>query len=151
MRIIVYLKIVSILDVRVAWFWDSHWGAVLQGPICPNSWAYNQTYFNCCKYFLHSCKTWLTRVPLLETPGTPEDLYQFVAHQPEAKGYYCTICSKARPKRTEVRNHVESIHFPNSFCYQCQTCEKTFRSKNALKVHNTTNHGNIYKKEATQQ
>ena len=70
----------------------------------------------------------------------PEDLYQFVAHQLEGKGYYCTICSKSRPKRTEVRNHVESIHFPDSFCYQCNTCVKDFRSKNALKVHNATVH-----------
>jgi len=72
----------------------------------------------------------------------PEDLYQFVAHQPEGRGYYCTICSKCRPKRTEVRNHIESIHFPDSFCYQCTSCSKSFRSKNALKVHTTTTHGN---------
>ena len=72
----------------------------------------------------------------------PEDLYQFVAHQPEGRGYYCTICSKCRPKRTEVRNHIESIHFPDSFCYQCISCSKSFRSKNALKVHTTTTHGN---------
>ena len=70
----------------------------------------------------------------------PEDLYQFVAHQLEGKGYYCTICSKSRPKRMEVWNHVESIHFPDTFCYQCNVCAKEFISKNALKVHNATVH-----------
>ena len=68
----------------------------------------------------------------------PRGLYQFVAHELEGKGYYCTICSKSLPKRMEVRNHIESIHFPDIFCYQCNVCAKEFRSKNALKVHNAT-------------
>jgi len=73
----------------------------------------------------------------------PAELYQYVQHNPEGKGFLCTICNKARPKRAEVRHHVEAIHFPDSFCYQCQHCDKQFRSKNALKVHTTSSHGKL--------
>eukprot|EP00092_Neocalanus_flemingeri_P017593 GFUD01019034.1.p1 GENE.GFUD01019034.1~~GFUD01019034.1.p1 ORF type:complete len:335 (+),score=93.41 GFUD01019034.1:59-1063(+) len=73
----------------------------------------------------------------------PAELYQYVQHNPEGKGFLCTICQKARPKRAEVRHHVEAIHFPDSFCYQCEHCYKQFRSKNALKVHTTSFHGKL--------
>ena len=50
--------------------------------------------------------------------------------------YICTICKLfSHPGRTNVRNHVESKHFPNSFVYKCELCEKTLPSKGSLQMH----------------
>ena len=49
--------------------------------------------------------------------------------------YKCSICGKESSHLNNARNHIESVHFPGHFSYNCDHCEKTFKSKNALCTH----------------
>jgi len=72
--------------------------------------------------------------------SSPEDLFQYVVKNP-VKGYQCSICEKYKsPARVNVRNHVESKHFPNTFEYPCEYCGKIMYSKNYRDTHISMNH-----------
>ena len=71
-----------------------------------------------------------------------EDLTQYIGHNPNQRDYYCTLCPNFNSKKpsTRVRDHLEAIHFPGQFIYECSFCEKTFNGKNLLAVHKSTKH-----------
>ena len=52
--------------------------------------------------------------------------------------YKCKVCGKESEKGG-VRNHVEAIHM-EGLSIPCRSCEKTFRSRHLLSLHNTKNH-----------
>ena len=54
--------------------------------------------------------------------------------------FKCTLCDLENGVGNNVLNHVESQHFPGTFTYKCDFCEKTYQSKNALSVHVHRNH-----------
>jgi len=56
------------------------------------------------------------------------------------KSHRCTICGKTGNDRSNLRRHVESVHFPQSFQYDCKYCGKVFNAKNSLYVHISTHH-----------
>jgi len=56
--------------------------------------------------------------------------------------YVCSMCGQKNSQKVNVLNHVESVHFPNSFVYTCQYCDTQFYSKNARNVHVSRNHKN---------
>ena len=61
--------------------------------------------------------------------------------QKETSGLFqCTLCGKTNAQKNNIMNHVEGIHFPDSFIYQCQICCKTMKTKNALYLHTNTFH-----------
>ena len=74
----------------------------------------------------------------------PDELFQFVikVDDPNAGQYSfeCSICQKRFIRRMAVRNHAESIHFPNMFRYTCQHCGKEMKSRSSLNYHITTEH-----------
>ena len=43
--------------------------------------------------------------------------------------------------KIHLRNHIESVHFPGHFSYNCNHCEKTYKTKNALCIHVSRVHG----------
>ena len=48
------------------------------------------------------------------------------------------------PNRHQARrNHVESIHYPNAFVYNCQFCGKTLKTKKARDWHMSKNHKDL--------
>ena len=49
--------------------------------------------------------------------------------------YKCNICGKQNSHLNNARNHIESVHFPGHFSYNCTCCEKTFKTNNALSTH----------------
>ena len=49
--------------------------------------------------------------------------------QNEDNQYECTICGAKNRQRPNVLNHVESVHFPGHFSYNCDQCEKTYSNK----------------------
>ena len=53
--------------------------------------------------------------------------------------FKCSICNKSSVHKNNMRKHVER-HFPNSFTYYCDYCEKEFNSKNSYSVHMSTKH-----------
>jgi len=71
--------------------------------------------------------------------ATPEDFNKFIERN--ASGPYCGVCNQFFNKSvTNVRNHVESKHFPNLFSYQCNQCDMTLGTQKALDVHRQRNH-----------
>ncbi|XP_023331615.1 transcription factor GAGA isoform X6 [Eurytemora carolleeae] len=60
-------------------------------------------------------------------------------------GFSCTICGKQNSQRGNSMNHVESVHFPNLFEYECYVCGKKANNYNSLQVHISTNHRNLKK------
>ena len=69
----------------------------------------------------------------------PEEFFQFaMKDEGQHSGNYkwaCSICQKKFIRRSAVRNHCESIHFPSMFRYMCQVCNKEMSSKNSLESH----------------
>ena len=56
------------------------------------------------------------------------------------KSHRCTICGKTGNDRSNLRRHVESVHFPESFQFDCKYCGKVYNAKNSLYVHISTYH-----------
>ena len=54
--------------------------------------------------------------------------------------FVCTICGKSNGQKTNVVNHVESVHFPTMFVYLCKFCGKSQNNRNSLYVHISNNH-----------
>lgn len=75
------------------------------------------------------------KAPQLKSPA---DLLNFV--ETAAMGFQCTICGKTSGSKREARNHVESIHFPSSFVYNCEHCGREFNSLNTRNVHISRHH-----------
>jgi len=77
-----------------------------------------------------------------QDPGKGHDrsiLLKYI--QRESSGHFqCTLCGKTNAQKNNIMNHVEGIHFPDSFIYQCQICSKTMKTKNALYLHTNTFH-----------
>jgi len=72
----------------------------------------------------------------------PSDLLQFVVENPGGiKKYRCALCETfSHNGRSHVRNHVESVHYPNSFSYPCGQCDKSFPSKSNVTLHRSRAH-----------
>ena len=74
--------------------------------------------------------------------GTAEDLKSKLWSMIEQNGTVltCTVCGKSNDKTLEknakahMMSHVESLH-TEGVLYECNKCDKTFRSKNALHKH----------------
>jgi len=65
----------------------------------------------------------------------PEDLKRYIV-QDELKGPTCGICFIfSHRSKSNVQNHIESKHFPNSFTYTCPKCFKNVSTKKALEIH----------------
>ena len=54
------------------------------------------------------------------------------------KSHVCKVCGKEGMKNT-IKKHIESNHVEGVFV-PCSLCEKTFRSRDSLRVHNRRNH-----------
>ena len=51
----------------------------------------------------------------------------------------CKICEKMMSgSYSDAVNHVENVHFPGSFVYDCPVCGDSFRSKQSLNNHKHT-------------
>jgi hypothetical protein len=73
--------------------------------------------------------------------AAPEDLLEFcVRDQMEGK-WSCTLCYQfVHRSRQNVRNHVESRHYPTTFQYSCPSCDKVCNTLRALEVHKSSVH-----------
>ena len=54
--------------------------------------------------------------------------------------FECNICLKTGRREHLIISHLQTVHFPDSFSYNCQFCESTFRSKIILRSHVYRNH-----------
>lgn len=72
-----------------------------------------------------------------------EDLSQYIINDsdPSIKEYTCALCQTFKAKLpSKVKNHLEAIHFPGLFLYNCDICGKTLKGRNALNIHKSTTH-----------
>ena len=67
-------------------------------------------------------------------------LEEYIEKDAESGLLICRSCGKANRNKTNIKNHVESIHFAGQFVYNCQMCSKTFNGKNSLSVHMSVAH-----------
>jgi len=67
-----------------------------------------------------------------------EDLQQFVVKT--ANGYQC-YCGLFKHKwKANVQNHIESIHYPGHFIWNCDICGDQVKTRNMLSQHKTKFH-----------
>jgi len=65
----------------------------------------------------------------------PEDFDSFISLN-EHGIPRCGVCYMfSHSAKSNVRNHIESKHFPNTFTYTCPVCAKTLTSKKSLQNH----------------
>jgi hypothetical protein len=59
----------------------------------------------------------------------------------QEKTYACQVCGKQfSPKNlSHLRDHIETLHI-DGLAHPCNFCEKTFRSRNSLRLHTYHNH-----------
>ena len=78
----------------------------------------------------------------LKGPGL--DAFNDYVSRVEAEGpsaWLCTICSSFRHRsKHNVQNHIEAVHFPNSFEYNCRVCGKVFNTRNKYYKHMSMYH-----------
>ena len=77
----------------------------------------------------------------------PEDLDQFVLTS-EDGSYFCGICNQAMSQKSNLKRHIESKHFANSFSYQCPECPHVVGTRKALERHKQNCHPKIYPSSA---
>ena len=78
---------------------------------------------------------------LLLAGGADKQLYHYIVSchlEAGQKVFICTICGKVSAHKTDLRKHVENIHFPGLLTYIRKYCTKTFPTKNLLNHHVTT-------------
>ena len=64
----------------------------------------------------------------------PEEFVNYT-NKDENGVYVCQLCSYNNRDLTKMRNHVECKHFPNTFSYNCPSCDKVFGTNNAYMWH----------------
>ena len=70
-----------------------------------------------------------------------DDLDRYIVRDEAVRKYMCSICGKVGHKsRSNVRNHIESKHFPGRYQYPCSDCTVVFNTRTALAVHKSTYH-----------
>ena len=72
-----------------------------------------------------------------------EDLSQYIINNSDSniKEYTCALCQTFKARLpSKVKNHLEAIHFPGLFLYNCDICGKTLKGRNALNIHKSTTH-----------
>ena len=72
-----------------------------------------------------------------------QDLHEYSRKITEGENFgkfRCNLCGKISPKRKDSFQHVESIHFPGSYEYQCDQCDEKFDTKCRWRFHRTTVH-----------
>ena len=53
--------------------------------------------------------------------------------------FKCTLCGKEAKQKIQIQYHIEGIHM-EGLSLPCNICVKTFRSRNAFKIHKTREH-----------
>ena len=109
-------------------------------PAVPGVFLYTFLYF-----FMSIKKVWrLWRIVIVHISGSNDRniLLKYVIQNSvgACASFQCTLCGKTNGQKNNIMNHVESIHFPDSFTYPCHLCDKIVKTKSALNLHNARYH-----------
>ena len=58
-----------------------------------------------------------------------------VVSEDGGRKYKCVLCTQIFHKKEHIENHVENIHFPGTFQYNCKYCGQSFDRRNMLYKH----------------
>lgn len=135
-------------SVRLSWQLRRHWLSTSRKFIEDRKieiWLHVQ-------YFLNSLDIYLTcylssaiqffLIVGMDAVTTYEDFNKFIVKDQFGQ-LSCSLCdendqlmvSRKWSQRKDLRNHVESKHFPNTFTYSCPHCGKIFGTNNAWNTH----------------
>jgi len=67
-------------------------------------------------------------------------LEAYVTKDEAENAFKCTMCGLKAPRAAKVKDHLEAVHFPNTYRYECEYCSSVFFSRNAHRVHLSTKH-----------
>ena len=74
-----------------------------------------------------------------------QDLHRFSSKITEGENigkFQCNLCGKISSKRRDSVRHVENIHFPGSYQYQCDHCDEKFDTNDKWRKHRSRVHSN---------
>ena len=72
----------------------------------------------------------------------PSTLNDYIKKDISTGAFSCTLCGKVNAQKNNIRKHIEGVHFPGQFVYDCSICYKRFNGKNSLSVHMYKFHSN---------
>jgi len=74
----------------------------------------------------------------------PKQLNDYMDKYPEGgpKAHICKLCGKVCSDKSNIRKHIENIHFPGVFVHSCKYCNQTFNTRNMLYMHISKMHKN---------
>ena len=75
--------------------------------------------------------------------GVEFDLHAYSCRfsEGENKGkFQCSLCGKISNRKERAFCHVENIHFPGSYEYECDQCGEKFDTKNKVYQHRSLVH-----------
>merc|ERR1711874_761026 len=68
-------------------------------------------------------------------------LYEYIVPVDGHVGpFKCTVCGKLSSHKSNLRKHVENIHFPGYIAHSCKHCTEIFPTRNHLNHHISLNH-----------
>jgi len=73
--------------------------------------------------------------------GDSAMLNSYIKKDSSTAMFVCQICGKESIQKSNIKKHVEGVHFPGHFAYKCDICNKHFNGKNSLSVHIYKYHG----------
>merc|ERR1719341_2726685 len=72
-----------------------------------------------------------------------QDLHSYsnkITEGENAGKFQCNLCGKISRDRTNSFQHVENIHFPGSYEYQCDQCDEKFDTNDKWRKHRSRAH-----------
>ena len=78
----------------------------------------------------------------MPVPGEDKQLYDYIVKDPASgpNANKCVLCGKTGNDRSNLRKHVENVHFNGVFTYQCKYCLLNFGTRTKLNHHVTAKH-----------
>lgn len=67
--------------------------------------------------------------------GWAISFYDYIVPSENGVGFQCTECGKQSNDKSNLHKHVESIHFPGTFVYNCKFCSEVCTTRNLLNMH----------------
>jgi len=67
--------------------------------------------------------------------GELDKFNEYIERSLETRQVTCTLCGKVANDMSNIRKHIENIHFPGSRQYECKFCGACFPTRNGMYSH----------------
>ena len=114
--------------IFIAWFLAVH--SLVTSAILPSVWYSRLAHKWSWTVLIFDWDTYI----LLVFAGADKQLYQYIIPNSNG-GSRCSICGKTGTSRSNLRMHVENMHFAGSFTHECKYCSEEFDTKTKLNNH----------------